>query len=264
MEPIVNIAIEAARKAGQIILRAVDRLDLVKVQEKGHNNFVTNVDQHAEAIIVDTIKKSYPSHSILAEESGYQEGSEKEDCWIIDPIDGTTNFMHGFPHFAVSIGIRYQDKIEHGVIYDPVRDEIFSATRGRGARLNNKRIRVTREHQIEKCLIGTGFPNRDHDPKLNFFLSSFATIYPKAAGLRRAGSAALDLAYVACGRLDGYWELGLSPWDMAAGSLIIREAGGLVSDFQGESQFLESGQIVAGSPKIYAALLTILQGIDTI
>ncbi len=258
MQPLVNIAINAARRAGDLILRASDRLDLVKVEEKGVNNYVTNVDKRAEAMIIDTISQAYPEHDILAEESGMAKNNQHDYCWIIDPLDGTTNFMHGFPHYAVSIGITYQDNLEHGVIFDPVRNEIFSASRGRGAFLNNKRIRVAREKDIRKCLLGTGFPFRDNDPKIQYYLSTFAAVYPKSAGIRRAGSAALDLAYVASGRLEGYWELGLSPWDMAAGALLIQEAGGLVSDFSGEDNFLENGTIIAGSPKIYEALLQII------
>ncbi|MCW5590418.1 MAG: inositol-1-monophosphatase [Legionellales bacterium] len=259
MHPMVNIGVKAARHAGDLIARAFARLDTVKVSEKGKNDFVTNVDQHCEQVIIDHILKAYPEHDIIGEESGQYQRRGSEFQWIIDPLDGTNNFIHGFPHFAVSIGIKFQGELEHGVIYDPIRDELFTATRGKGAQVNGKRMRVTQQSRLENSLLGTGFPYRNNDPKIDFFIQSFTELYRKVSGIRRAGSAALDLAYVAAGRFDGYWELGLSPWDMAAGATMIREAGGIITDFTGGNQFLERGDIISGNPKIYTALFAILQ-----
>lgn len=256
MHPILNIAIKAARRAGNLIVRYVDRLDAVSVVEKSRNDFVTEIDVMAEQEIVQTIHDSYPDHGILAEERGAQSGSEYE--WIIDPLDGTTNYLHGHPQFAVSIAVRRQNLLEHGVIFDPLRNELFAASRGAGARLNDRRIRVSRVHRLNDALLGTGFPFREL-ANLDRWIDGFRIFLTRSHGIRRAGSAALDLAYVACGRLDGFWEYGLSPWDMAAGVILISEAGGLVSDPEGRQQFLDSGNIVSGNPEIHRAMLEILK-----
>lgn len=256
INPMLNTAIKAARSAGDLIMRYWDRLDTVKPIEKQKNDFVTEVDQLAEEQIIQIIKKNYPQHSILAEESGSQ--GDSEYLWIIDPLDGTTNFIHGIPHFCVSIALQYRGKIEQGVIYDPIRQEIFSATRGSGAKMNQTRLRVSTQPAIHGALIGTGFPFRAGQ-SIEEYLSVLAEIMPVAAGLRRAGAAALDLAYVAAGRFDAFWEGGLSAWDIAAGALLVREAGGLVGDFSGSENFLANGQVVAGNPKIFKALLQNIQ-----
>ena len=261
MHHMVNIAVTAARKAGNIIVRYLDQLDKIGVSEKGYNDFVTGVDKQAEQEIIDTIRKVYPQHNIIGEESGEITGEnsgEEEHTWIIDPLDGTMNYIHGFPHFAVSIGCKLNGKIEHGVIYDPIRQELFTATRGNGAYLNERRIRVSEQKKLQRSLVGTGFPFRDRH-HLKYYMNMFQAIYPEVSGMRRAGSAALDLAYVAAGRFDGFWELGLKEWDMAAGVLLIKEAGGLVGDLHGEESYLETGNIVAGNPKIFKALLQIIQ-----
>jgi len=252
-EPIVNIAIQAARAAGSIIARAANRLDRVQVTEKNPNDFVTEIDQAAEREIISIIRKAYPSHAILAEESGETSGTEF--TWVIDPLDGTRNFIHGFPHFAVSIGVAYKGQIEHGVVYDPLRDELFSASRGKGARLNDRRIRVSSHPKLENALLGTGFPYRHSAEHQQAYTDSLHALLPLCGDVRRAGAAALDLSYVACGRLDGFWELKLQKWDMAAGILLIKEAGGLVCDIHGGDHYFESGDIIAGNPKVLKQLL---------
>jgi myo-inositol-1(or 4)-monophosphatase len=257
-EPIVNIAVQAARAAGNIIIRAQDRLDTIKVSEKRPNDYVTEIDQQAEREIINIIRKAHPSHGILGEEGGDMPGTNDDYLWIIDPIDGTRNFIHGFPHFAVSIAISYKGKIEHGVIYDPVRQELFTATRGKGAQMNDRRIRVSKHTKLEECLLGTGFPYRHSPEYQEAYLNSLQTLIPICGDVRRAGAAVLDLAYVAAGRLDGFWELKLQPWDIAAGSLMIKEAGGLVTDMNGGEDFLNSGNIVAGNPKILKQILKII------
>lgn len=259
MQPILNIAIRAARTAGSVIVRQLDRIDSLEVKEKSRNDFVSEVDKRAEEIIIDTIHKAYPDHGILAEESGSQSGNEF--VWIIDPLDGTTNFLHGFPQFAVSIAVQRKSRIEHGVVFDPLRQELFTASRGEGAQLDNRKIRVSRRSDLGAALLGTGFPFRNM-ATLDRFLDSLRAFIPRSAGVRRAGSAALDLAYVAAGRLDGFWEFGLSPWDMAAGALIIREAGGMVTDADGGDGFLDSGNIVAGNPQVLKAMLKTLKSVD--
>jgi myo-inositol-1(or 4)-monophosphatase len=259
MHPLLNIGIQAARQASKVILRALDRLDTVEVQRKARNDFVTEIDKRSEQEIVQVIRKSYPDHAILGEESGYAEGVEgSEICWIIDPLDGTTNFIHGFPHFSISIAVKNRDQLEAGVIYDPIRNELFTAARGKGAALNDRRIRVSARKKLEEALIGTGFPHREIE-HFRPFLKILENIFPQCAGVRRAGSAALDLAYVAAGRLDGFWEAHLKEWDMAAGALIIQEAGGIASDFLGEKNYLSSGSIVAGNSKIHAEMLGVIQ-----
>ncbi|HLA74901.1 MAG TPA: inositol-1-monophosphatase [Gammaproteobacteria bacterium] len=252
MHPMLNIAVRAARSAGNIIARAVDRVDTFNVALKSQNDFVTEIDHQAEQEIIKVIRKAYPNHGILAEESGAQNGDEY--IWVIDPLDGTTNFLHGFPQFSVSIGIKYKGQLEQGVVYDPLRQELFTATRGGGAQLNDRRLRVSRAKGLEGALLGTGFPFK-HQQHLDPYLNTFRALFPMTAGIRRAGSAALDLAYVAAGRLDGFWEIGLSEWDMAAGILIIQEAGGMVSDFSGGNDYLETGNVVAGTPRVYKAML---------
>lgn len=252
MHPLLNIAVRAARAAGNTIARAVDRLDSYEVSQKSKNDFVSEVDLLAEQEVIKVIRKAYPSHAILAEESGSHEGDEYQ--WIIDPLDGTTNFLHGFPQFAVSIALAHKGKLEHAVIYDPLRQELYTASHGGGARLNERRLRVTKLKGLDGALLGTGFPFRKTE-HLDAYLKMFRELTLLTAGIRRAGSAALDLAYVAAGRMDGFWEIGLAPWDMAAGVLLIQEAGGMVSDFSGGDEFLASGNIVAGAPKVHEALL---------
>lgn len=253
MHPILNIATRAARSASEVILRGTQRLDTIQATEKSQNDFVTEIDKQSEKIIIETIRKTYPNHAILGEESGHLEGND-EFVWIIDPLDGTRNFMHGFPHFCISIAFQYKGRIEHGLIYDPIRQETFTATRGNGAQLNNRRIRVTNRTTLKGTLLGTGFPFK---PTADFatYLKTLSQLMPQTGGIRRAGSAALDLAYTAAGRLDGYWEFGLAPWDLAAGSLLVLEAGGLVSDIKGGEEYLQTGDIIAGNPKVFKALL---------
>lgn len=258
MQPMLNIAVRAARRAGDIILRGLNRLHRLEVHAKGQNDFVSEIDMQAERDILETIRRSYPDHAVLAEESGAREGApDSEFTWIIDPLDGTTNFLHGFPQFAVSIGIQRRDRMEHAVVYDPLRQEIFTASRGEGAQLDGRRIRVSQHVGLERALIGTGFPYRTNLKLLDSYMEMFKAVTMATAGIRRPGAAALDLAYVAAGRLDGFWEFGLAPWDTAAGSLLISEAGGLVSTLNGGS-YLHGGHILAGTPKVYAPLLDLL------
>lgn len=257
MHPFLNTAVKAAREAGKIILRNMDRLDRVDIQRKEGQDFVTTVDTAAEDVIIDTILKIHPNHSILGEESGSINGSE-DFQWIIDPIDGTTNFIHGYPQFCVSIGIARGHTVEHGVIYDPLRDELYTASKGGGARMNEKRIRVSSASKLQDALLGTGFSVSSFD-NLDDLLAVLKEVIPQCHGIRRAGSAALDLAHVAHGRLDGYWEEGLKPWDIAAGSLLIREAGGLVSDYHGADEYLGKGHIVCGTPRVYVPLLKLIK-----
>jgi myo-inositol-1(or 4)-monophosphatase len=257
MHPLLNIAVRAAHRAGDLLLRYVDRADELDVTVKGHNDFVSEVDRAAENIIVEVLRKAYPDHAILAEEGGAQGGNEYE--WLIDPLDGTTNFLHGHPQFCVSIGLRHKGRIEQGVVYDPMRQETFTATRGAGAYLNDRRMRVSRRKGLKGALLGTGFPVRTV-AHLDLYLESFRALFADTAGIRRAGAAALDLAYVACGRLDGFWEFTLQPWDIAAGSLLIEEAGGVVTDLDGGLEFMERGHVVAGSPKVIREMLRELQG----
>ena len=253
----LNIAIRAARSAGSIIAQYADRVDSITFDNKSENDFVSDVDRAAEEEIIRILKKAYPDHSILAEESGLND-KQSEYQWIIDPLDGTTNFKHGFAQFAVSIALRHKDKLMQAVIYDPMRQELFTASRGQGARLNDKRIRVTNRTGLKGALLGTGIPFRSDTPYLDAYIDMLKALLPGTAGVRRPGSAALDLAYVAAGRFDGFWEFDLNSWDMAAGVLLIEEAGGLVTDFNGGFDYLESGNIVAGNPKV---LKTILQTI---
>ncbi|HWA38063.1 MAG TPA: inositol monophosphatase family protein [Burkholderiales bacterium] len=257
MHPILNIAIRAARRGGSVINRAALAGGGLQVRSKRANDFVTEVDRAAEAAILEVVRKAYPAHAILAEESGASEGGE-EFRWIIDPLDGTTNFIHGFPQYCVSIGVEHKGALEHAVIYDPIRDELFTATRGRGAFLNDRRIRVSKCTKLGEALVGTGFPFKELG-RVDLYLRQLRGMMEKSSGVRRAGAAALDLAYVACGRLDAFWELGLSPWDMAAGVLLIQEAGGLVGDLDGEQGFMASGDVCASAPKLFPPLLEALR-----
>jgi myo-inositol-1(or 4)-monophosphatase len=256
MHPMLNIAVKAARRAGTIINRATRNLDIVAFKEKAANDFVSEVDREAEDSIIRTLREAYPDHSILAEESGAS--GESEHQWIIDPLDGTTNFLHGFPQYAVAIAHRHRGVVTQAVIYDPARNDLYTATRGAGAYLNDQRMRVSKRPHLHSSLIGTGFPFRELQ-HLEVYLAVLRDIMKGAAGLRRAGSATLDLAYVAAGRLDAFWEFGLAPWDMAAGALLITESGGLVSDLAGEERYLETGNIVCGNPKVFVELLRAVQ-----
>ncbi|MGI9310852.1 MAG: inositol monophosphatase family protein [bacterium] len=286
--PLLNIAVKAARQAGRIILRQMERLDRVTVERKGHNDFVSAVDRMAEEAIIDIVHHLYPSHRIIAEESGEHPGqppaetaapkserkpgqksstksesksaqkpvraADRECEWIIDPLDGTANYLHGHPQFAVSIAVRCGGRLEHGVVFDPLRDELYTASRGQGAHLNSRRIRVTGQDKLARAMLATGFPFR-RSANFEPWMRAFEALLPRVSDMRRGGSSALDLAYVAAGRLDGFWESGLACWDIAAGSLLVREAGGLVADFDGAQKFLENGQIVAANPKIFNDIL---------
>jgi myo-inositol-1(or 4)-monophosphatase len=255
MHPMLTIAVKAARRAGSVIVRHLDLLDRISVDSKGRNDFVTEVDRMAEQEIIQIIQRAYPSHSILGEESGATAGDEFE--WVIDPLDGTTNFIHGFPQFAVSIAVRVRGRLDVGCVFDPLRNELYTAVRGQGAQLNGRRMRVSRAHRLEDCLLGTGFPFRSVQ-RLDEWMGSFRELVLRTRGIRRAGAAALDLASVACGRFDGFWETGLSPWDLAAGVLLIEEAGGMVADFDGEAGFMESGNLIAASPGVFNELSAVV------
>jgi myo-inositol-1(or 4)-monophosphatase len=253
----VNIAVRAARAAGDIIVRNMDRLDRIKIVTKQNNDFVSKVDLMAEEAIITAIKQAYPDHGIIAEESGTQ--SENSDFqWIIDPLDGTTNYLHGFPQFAVSIALQHKGRLEVGVIYDPLSQELFTASRGNGALLNEKKIRVTGHSGLENALIGTGFPYYDQS-YLDTYIETMKALMQKTAGLRRPGSAALDLAWLAAGRIDGFWEFNLKAWDIAPGALIVREAGGIVSDFENKDNYLKTGDIIAAAPKVFPEMIKIVQ-----
>ena len=255
MHPMLNTAVKAARRAGGIINRASRNLDVIAVKEKAANDFVSEVDREAEQAIIRTLLEAYPKHSILAEESGASGNSEYQ--WIIDPLDGTTNFLHGFPQYSVSIALAHRGVISQAVIYDPGRNDLFTASKGGGAFLNDMRIRVSRRDHLKPALIATGFPYRQLE-HLEAYLNMMRDIIKNTAGIRRPGSAALDLAYVAAGRVDGFWELGLSKWDIAAGALMITEAGGMIGDLQGNDGYLDSGNVVAGNPKVFAQLLPLI------
>jgi len=258
LHPMLNVAIKAARAAGALINRASLDLDLLKVNTKSPNDFVTEVDQMAEQAIIETLLAAYPGHGILAEESGRTHGAKNSEyVWIIDPLDGTTNFIHGFPVYAVSIALAFRDQVQQAVVYDPSRNDLFYASKGRGAYLNDKRLRVSKRTRMQDSLIGTGFPFRKGD---NFkrYVKMFEEVMQNCAGLRRPGAAALDLCYVAAGYYDGFFETGLNPWDIAAGSLIITEAGGLIGNFTGEADFMYQREVVAGNPKIYGQMVGIL------
>lgn len=253
MHPMLNIAVRAARSAGNIIVRNMDRLDRLNIVSKQNNDFVTEVDHKAEAAIIEEIHKAYPDHGIFAEESGLS-NDKSEYQWIIDPLDGTTNFLHGFPQFAVSIALRIKNRLEVAVVYDPVAQEMFTAARGEGAQLNEKKIRVSSHKGINGALLATGFPYTDQS-YLDTYIETMRALMAPAAGIRRPGSAALDIAWTAAGRVDGFWEFNLNAWDIAAGVLIVREAGGIVSDLSGGESYLETGDIIAAGPKVFPAML---------
>ncbi|ABM62560.1 inositol monophosphatase family protein [Halorhodospira halophila] len=260
MHPMVNIAVRAARAGGDLIVRNIDRLDRVQVESKGRYDFVCDIDRQAEAAIVQTIQRAYPQHAILAEEGGLQghAQSKAEYTWIIDPLDGTANFLRGYPHIGVSIAVQKEDQLEAAAIYDPLRQELFTASRGNGAQLDGRRIRVPQRRSVDGAMIGTGFPFKNQ-ALMPAYLRMFSAVTEHAEDMRRAGSAALDLAYVAAGRLDGYFELGLKPWDIAGGTLLVREAGGIVTDITGEDRALATGHVVAGAPKVHSGLLNTIR-----
>ncbi len=249
MHPMLNIAVRAARNAGKIIARAFEELDLVETTQKGSNDFVTNVDREAEKAIIATIRKSYPEHSIVGEEFGVNQGTNEDYQWVVDPLDGTTNFIKGIPHFCVSIALKVKGKLDQAVIFDPIRGELFTASRGQGAQLNGYRIRCSKGKELQGTVLATGFPHKAKH-HLDAYLETFKALYLDASDIRRAGSAALDLAYVAAGRVDGYWEIGLKPWDTAAGQLMVKESGGMSCDFAGGPNQDKSGNIIAANPKI--------------
>jgi myo-inositol-1(or 4)-monophosphatase len=246
----LNVAVMAARRGGDTLIRTLPKLDKLKIEQKGRNDFVSEADRAAERAVIDVIRKHYPDHAIIAEESGEQ--GESDYTWVIDPLDGTTNFLHGFPVFCVSVGLLYKGRPEHGAVYDPMRQELFTASRGDGAQLDGRRIRVSGQKILGRALLGTGFPFRDANLAVDPYLSMLNKAMSETAGIRRCGAAALDLCYVAAGRLDAFWETGLSIWDMAAGVIIIREAGGIVSGLDGSENFMQAGHILTGSPKIYS------------
>ncbi len=256
MHPMLNIAVKAARRAGAIINRASQDIGTLTVKSKNYNDFVSEVDVAAERVIIDTLKDAYPDHGFLGEESGSSE-NQSDFIWIIDPLDGTTNFLHNFPQYCVSIALQHKGEITQAVIYEPNRNDLYTATKGRGAFLNDKRIRVSKCDKLQQSLIGTGFPFRDFK-HLDTYLAMFKSMLQKTSGIRRPGSAALDLAYVANGSLDAFWEIGLSPWDIAAGALLVQEAGGIISNLNGKNGWLESGNVLAASPKIYDAMVETL------
>ena len=258
LHPMINVAIKAARAAGAIINRAALDVESVRVSQKQVNDFVTEVDQAAEQAIIDILLAAYPGHAIWAEESGRTQGAQDSDyVWIIDPLDGTTNFIHGLPIYCVSIALAVKGRVEQAVVYDPTRNDLFTATRGRGAFMNDRRLRVSKRVRLQECLISTGFPFRPGDD-FKTYLSMMSEVMQRSAGLRRPGAAALDLAYVAAGFTDAFFETGLQPWDVAAGSLLVTEAGGLVGNLTGEADFLEQKECLAGSPRIYGLLVALL------
>ena len=252
MHAMLNVAVMAARRGGDTLIRNMNKLEKLNVEQKGRNDFVSDADYAAERAVIETILKHYPDHAILAEESG--QTGESDYVWIIDPLDGTTNYLHRFPVYCVSVALAHNGRLEHGAVYDPLRQEFFTATRGQGAQLEGHKIRVSGRIDLERALIGTGFPYRDSNEAFEPYMNMLVSAMKNTTGIRRAGSAALDLCYVAAGRLDAYWETGLKPWDLAAGTLIVREAGGIVSGLDGSEEFMDNGHVLCGSPKIYAAL----------
>lgn len=256
MQPLLNIAVRAARRAGDLIVRNVDRAPSLGVRTKSRNDFVTEIDQLAERDIIETIRRTHPDHGFLGEEGGRSGGDEF--VWIIDPLDGTTNFLHGFPTFAVSLACEHRGRLEHGVVYDPMRQELFTASRGDGAQLDGRRIRVSRQVELEGSLVGTGFPYRANARWIDEYLAMLKAIMQQAAGIRRPGAAALDLAYVAAGRIDGFWEIGLNAWDTAAGTILITEAGGRIGTLSG-GEYRQGGNVIAGTPKVYEAMVDCLR-----
>jgi myo-inositol-1(or 4)-monophosphatase len=261
MHPALNIMVKAARSASKIINRAAHDLDHLTVTTKRQSDFVTEVDRAAEAAIIDVLREAYPEYGILAEESGESAGQNagSEYLWIIDPLDGTTNYIHGFPQYAISIALTQKGQLMHTLVYDTVRNEMFTASKGGGAFLNERRIRVSKCLKLEEALLGTGFPYRVFE-HVDAYLGIFKELMQKTSGIRRPGAASLDLAYVACGRLDGFWEFGLAPWDIAGGALLISEAGGLVGDLSGNERYMETGNVIAGTPKVFSQLLQVIDG----
>ena len=258
LHPMINVAIKAARTAGAIINRAALDIESVRISQKQFNDFVTEVDQASENVIIETLLGAYPGHGILAEESGQEHGAkDSEFVWIIDPLDGTTNFIHGFPVYCVSIALAVRGKVEQAVVYDPTRNDLFTATKGRGAYMNDRRLRVSKRIRLHESIISTGFPFRPGDD-FPTYMAMLGDVMQRTAGIRRPGAAALDLAYVAAGYTEGFFEAGLQPWDVAAGSLLVTEAGGLVGNFTGESNFMDQKECLAGSPKIYGQLVSLL------
>lgn len=259
MEPMVNIALRAARSAGDLIVRASQRIDRLKINEKSDNDFVTDIDHAAEAEIIGQLRAAYPAHSFISEECGVIKGGDNESQWIIDPLDGTTNFIRGIPHYAISIAYLYKGRIEHAVIYDPIKREEFTASRGRGAMLNGTRMRVSGLEQPRSALYATGIPfsGKPFD-NMQSYLSCMATFAEQSSGIRRMGAASLDLAYVAAGRVDAFWEMFLQPWDIAAGILLVTEAGGMVTDFQGGNNSLDNGHILACTPRLLKPSLKVI------
>lgn len=258
MQAFLNTAVQAARHAGDTAMRYAKRIDELDIRSKSRNEFVTQVDVAAEQAIIETIRERYPTHGILGEETGSIDGTD-DVVWIIDPLDGTTNFLHGFPVFAVSIGVQVKGRMEAAVVYDPNREELFTALRGVGAQLDGKRMRVNANQRLEGALIGTGFPYRLNDVWMDTYMNQLRAVMQVASDCRRPGSAAMDLSYVAAGRLDGFWEFGLQPWDIAAGTLILREAGGMVSSLTDDGDYMESGNLIAGAPKVHADLEKLLR-----
>jgi len=252
MHALLNVAVMAARRAGATLIKKMANLEKLNVEAKGHNDYVSDADLAAEKAVINCILKHYPDHAIHAEESGIQ--GESDTVWIVDPLDGTTNYLHGFPVFAVSIGVQIKGRMEHGVVYDPMRQELFTTSRGQGAQVDGHKIRVSGQKQLERALVGTGFPYRQADQEIEPYLNMLGKVVRSTSGVRRPGAAALDLAYVAAGRLDAFWETGLAPWDLAAGSLLIREAGGIISGLDGSENFLDTGHVLCGTPKIYKDL----------
>ena len=262
MQALLNTAIKAARKAGDIVQMNFDRINESDIQTKGYNEFVTFVDEEAETAIKDVIQSRYPDHGIIAEESQQKKSAGADYVWIIDPLDGTTNYIHSFPVYAVSIALKVKGLLEVAVIYDPSRQELFTAIRGAGSQLDGRRIRVSKQTTLEGALLGTGFPYRQKNDWLNVYLEIFSEFSQKAAGIRRPGAAALDLAYVACGRLDGFWEFGLRPWDVAAGILLIQESGGLFSNLIPNQDRIESGNIIAGNRRVFIQMKAVISKYD--
>ncbi len=256
MKPTTNIAVRAARQAGSILLRYFDHVDALKVTQKSRNDFVSEVDKAAEEAIISVIRQSYPDHAILAEETGQHDGNDFQ--WVIDPLDGTTNYLHGFPQFGISIALKHRGVLESGVVYDPLTNELFTADKGNGAYLNERRIRINNHKSLQGALIGTGIPFRDRR-FIDNYLGMMKDMTVDTAGIRRPGSAALDFAYLACGRTDGFWELGLSQWDFAAGALLVKEAGGTVTDLSGGEKYLETGNVVAANVSLHQEMIKLIK-----
>jgi myo-inositol-1(or 4)-monophosphatase len=252
MHAFLNVAVMAARHGGNTLIRNMNKIEKMRIEEKGRNDFVSEADRAAEDAVIETILKHYPDHAIKAEESGTR--GESDYVWIIDPLDGTTNYLHGFPMFCVSVALAHKGRVEHGVVYDPLRQELFTASRGEGAQLDGRRIRVSKQNDLKRALLATGFPYRDTNEAFEPYMNMLVKAINNTTGIRRAGSAALDLCYVAAGRLDAYWETGLLSWDLAAGALIVRESGGIVSALDGGEDYLDTGHVLSGTPKIYSAV----------